>query len=131
MQCITGRMSLGEILVQKNVFNQSPPYQRESAVWSEEKQQLFLDSLLNLFDVPKLYLHDLRNKPGKFDYAIIDGKQRLSTIWRFFDGDLALSTDFKILNVPKGVTERELPRPKMSFADLKPKWQEIVKSRSL
>lgn len=131
MQCVTERMSLGEILVQKNVFNQSPPYQRESAVWSEEKQQLFIDSLLNKFDVPKIYLHDLRSKAGKYDYAIIDGKQRLGTVWRFFDGELVLSADFKIFNRPKGTTEKELPRAKMGFVDLKPKWQEIVKSRSL
>ena len=38
-------------------FDLEPLYQRQSEVWGEEKRQLFIDSLLNGFDVPKLYFH--------------------------------------------------------------------------
>ena len=55
--------------------------ERESGVWSTEKKQLFLDSLFNGFDIPKIYLHDLRGNDPRYDFAVIDGKQRLHAIW--------------------------------------------------
>ncbi len=71
-------MTIGKFLVEKNVIDESPDYQRESGVWSTEKKQLFLDSLFNEFDVPKFYFHDLTGGKGRYDYAIIDGKKRLT-----------------------------------------------------
>ena len=75
-----------------------PPYQRISGIWTHEKRQLLLDSLLNGFDVPKLYFHEFMPAKQKgsrrYKYAIIDGKQRLRTIWDFIDGKIALAEDF-------------------------------------
>ena len=76
-----------------------PEYQRLSEIWTMDKRQLLIDTILNDFDVPKLYLHKFRKpltKSGRtFDYAIIDGKQRLDTIWSFIDGKIALANDFE------------------------------------
>ena len=78
-----------------------PEYQRISGIWTHEKRQLLIDSLVNGFDVPKLYFHEFvppKTKGGRtFRYAIIDGKQRLQTIWEFIDGSLTLAEDFKYL----------------------------------
>lgn len=78
-----------------------PPYQRISGIWTHEKRQLLIDSLVNGFDVPKLYFHEFvppkRKGAKKYRYAIIDGKQRLQTIWDFIDGNLVLAEDFKYL----------------------------------
>jgi len=78
-----------------------PEYQRISGIWTREKRQLLIDSLVNGFDVPKLYFHEFvphKQKGGKkYRYAIVDGKQRLQTIWDFIDGDLPLAEDFKYL----------------------------------
>lgn len=76
-----------------------PQYQRLSDVWTLEKRQLLIDTLLNGFDVPKIYLHKFE-KPLKegtktYDFAIIDGKQRLETLWGFLEGKVALADDFK------------------------------------
>jgi hypothetical protein len=76
-----------------------PEYQRQGDIWTVEKRQLFIDTILNEFDVPKLYLHRF-NKAKKIkgamrEYAIIDGKQRLEAIWNFIDGKIALSDDFE------------------------------------
>lgn len=76
-------------------INMSPPYQRQSDVWQTAKQQLFIDSLLNGFDIPKLYFHESHEKG--YRYAVVDGKQRLNTIWRFIDDELSLSDDFELL----------------------------------
>jgi hypothetical protein len=76
-------------------------YQRISGIWTREKRQLLIDSLLNGFDVPKLYFHEfvppktIRGK--KYRYAIVDGKQRLQTIWDFIDGKISLPDDFEYL----------------------------------
>ncbi len=76
-------------------FELHPSYQRQSDVWGEEKRQLFIDSLINGYDVPKLYFHRLTGKgkhaPG---FAIVDGKQRLEAIRLFLDSKVPLSPDF-------------------------------------
>jgi hypothetical protein len=76
-----------------------PDYQRMSDIWTLDKRQLLIDTILNEFDIPKLYLHKFSaplKKGGKtYDYAIIDGKQRLETMWSFIDGGLALPKDFE------------------------------------
>src|SRR5277367_1002854 len=76
-----------------------PLYQRLSDIWTVDKRQLLIDTILNDFDIPKLYLHKF-NRPlqkgsRSYDYSIIDGKQRLETMWSFIDGKIALAEDFK------------------------------------
>ena len=76
-------------------FELEPSYQRQSEVWGEEKQQLFIDSLLNGFDVPKLYFHQLKQLPAPAPlFAIVDGKQRLEAIRQFVSDGFALSEEF-------------------------------------
>jgi hypothetical protein len=79
-----------------------PDYQRQSDIWTLDKRQLLLDTVLNGFDVPKIYLQKFQEpkKSGSqiVDYAIIDGKQRLESLWSFLDGSIALSDDFKYFN---------------------------------
>ncbi|TLX22209.1 DUF262 domain-containing protein [Thermomonas fusca] len=70
-----------------------PAYQREGEIWSLFKKQLLIDSLLNGFDIPKIYFHDT-GPAGSKRYAVIDGKQRLQAIWGFLDDDFPLSDDF-------------------------------------
>lgn len=76
-------------------FELQPSYQRQSDVWGEEKRQLFIDSLINGYDVPKLYFHRLLPKQAPAPtFAIVDGKQRLEAIRAFFRNEFALSQDF-------------------------------------
>ena len=79
-----------------------PDYQRPGGVWSLENKQLFIDSLLNRYDIPKLYFHDLRDRESGngYRYAIIDGRQRLEAIWGFFDGKFALADEFSYFDDP-------------------------------
>jgi hypothetical protein len=77
-----------------------PPYQRQGEIWSLEKRQLLIDSLINRYDIPKLYFHKLEReqaKKTKKDYAVIDGRQRLEAIFGFIDGEFPLSKDFEFL----------------------------------
>lgn len=71
----------------KDKINLSPPYQRQGDLWDKEKKELFLDSIFNRYDVPKIYFHVLEKPYKKYQYSVIDGRQRLETIWKFIDDD--------------------------------------------
>ena len=81
-----------------------PPYQRMGGVWTPEKKQLLIDSIINDYDIPKIYFHgfdrEQRSETG-FSFAVIDGRQRLETIWEFIDGDFTLSNDFEYQRYPE------------------------------
>jgi hypothetical protein len=65
-----------------------PPFQREEEIWSPKKKQLFIDTIVKGWPIPKIYLHNTPD--GK--YEIVDGQQRISTILLF------LNNKFKIKN---------------------------------
>lgn len=65
----------------KNAIDATPDYQRPPA-WNLKQKQLLIDSVLRGFDVPKMYWHRLA-KGENFKFAVIDGQQRLRTIWEF------------------------------------------------
>jgi hypothetical protein len=129
MRCVPARdFSVGKSALWRGAIYDDPPYQRESTVWPVAKQQRFIDSLLNGFDVPKIYLHDLRGQHPTRVYAVIDGKQRLNTIWRFLDDALALADDFRIEpanmpDIPAGIAP---PPAGARFSDLAPAWQKAL-----
>jgi hypothetical protein len=85
-----------------------PSYQRDSDIWPASKKKLLIDSILNKFDLPKFYFHDLMfgfipNKAvekTKKRYAIVDGKQRLQALFSFIDGEFPLSEDFELQRKP-------------------------------
>ena len=84
----------------RNQINLDPPYQRLS-IWDQQKQQCFIDSVINGFDVPKLYFHELSpatDQTNKYKYAVIDGKQRLVALWEFMSNRLPLPEDFKFFD---------------------------------
>lgn len=76
----------------------SPEYQRNGSVWTLEKKKLLIDSILNDYDIPKIYFHKFtreeKKKNGK-QYSIIDGRQRLETIWSFMENSFPLAEDFE------------------------------------
>jgi len=78
----------------------SPPYQRRGRLWSQSDKAYLIDSIINGFDVPKLYLADFQmgESPlnrSRLPYAIVDGKQRLEAIFDFFENKLVLNDDFR------------------------------------
>ena len=104
----------------------NPQYQRNGDIWSLEKRQLLIDSIINEYDIPKIYFHKLskleKEKTGKY-YSIIDGRQRLESIWKFIDGEFSLAEDFEYLKDFKvkagGLTYSDLakkyPKLKIKF----------------
>ncbi len=77
----------------RDKIDTNPDYQRP-AVWTKAQKQLLIDSILRDFDVPKIYLHEKEN--GTYD--VIDGQQRIRTIWSFYDDEFALAKDADPVN---------------------------------
>jgi hypothetical protein len=100
----------------------NPYYQREGDIWNIDKRQLLIDTIINGFDVPKIYLHKISqdNANSDHDFAVIDGKQRLSTMWDFIRGGFALASDFEY------VRDESLKLGGMTYADLSGEHPEIV-----
>ncbi|MEX2171503.1 MAG: DUF262 domain-containing protein [Pirellulales bacterium] len=106
-------------------IDMEPPYQRRGRLWSDSDKAYLIDSILNGFDVPKVYLADftwadstLNEK--KLPYAIIDGKQRFESIFDFFDGKITLNNDFVYREDPS------LDLQGLSYQDLRQNYAEIA-----
>lgn len=110
----------------KDEIQMDPHYQRMGGVWTLEKKQLLIDSIINDYDLPKLYFHefsrDQQTSTG-FDYSVIDGRQRLQAIWDFVDCQFPLSRDFEYQKDPSmilsGLTyddiAKEFPKIRVAF----------------
>ena len=57
-------------------FIEFPEYQREPTVWSLEKKQRLIDSILRGIDIASIYLF----KKEENSYDCIDGRQRINAI---------------------------------------------------
>jgi uncharacterized protein with ParB-like and HNH nuclease domain len=71
-------------------INEQPEYQR-GEVWKDNKKSLLIDSILRGIDIPKIFLHKL--KDNHFDYAVSDGQQRITAILKFKADELKLRKD--------------------------------------
>lgn len=69
-----------------------PPYQRRS-VWSPRDRRFFLDTIFRGYPSPSIFLHKVLES-GKTLYYVVDGKQRLETIFRFINSKIAIDKDF-------------------------------------
>ena len=103
-------------------INLEAEYQR-GKVWSKAQQALLIDSILRGFDIPKIFLRKLPDgSPYLFD--VIDGKQRLTAIWRFVNDEFPLISKckpFPKLGDLGGKRWSELPpeaRDRLQFANM-------------
>ena len=64
----------------KDKIDTYPDYQRP-AVWSTAQKQQLMDTIIQGYDVPKLYLRQPNIKVEA--YEVVDGQQRLGAIFDF------------------------------------------------
>ena len=67
-----------------------PEWQR-AEVWADDRKQLLIDTILRGWKIPKFYFAKVSEAPEEFE--VVDGQQRLMTIFEFFDGLLTLSPE--------------------------------------
>lgn len=70
-----------------------PPYQRKS-VWTLKDRMFLLDTIFNGYPIPSIFLNKVTSKDGNTIYHVIDGKQRLETIFMFTRGEIKIARDF-------------------------------------
>ena len=92
--------SIKWIYEQREFINFSPAYQRRGSLWKKPQQQLLIDSILNGLDIPKFYFQFMPPvvENISYNYAIIDGKQRIESILGFIDDKFPLSDEFAFLD---------------------------------
>jgi Protein of unknown function DUF262 len=88
-----------------------PEYQREKSLWPVEKKSMLIDSILKEIDIPKLYFNRLKDN----DIEVVDGQQRLWSIWEFLDGEFQYRVDGQ----------------KRYFSELTPTQQEAIRDYNL
>jgi hypothetical protein len=82
-------------LIDQNKINFEPSYQR-GYVWKKTQKELLIDSLFLGYDLPKIYFHEHRE--GNKIYDVVDGQQRLRTIYDFLMNRLKLPADSDPIN---------------------------------
>lgn len=97
-----------QALINEGSIDLNPPYQRGrpahspssylpytypsniEVVWPEHKQIKLLDSLWRNYYVPPVVFAVYRDDEGEEVRSCVDGKQRLTSIQKFFDGQVSL-----------------------------------------
>ena len=85
---------------ERDQLDLEPPYQRRS-VWSPRDKKFFVDTILNNYPAPPVFLHKTMNDEGRATYHVVDGKQRLQTIIEFTEGGVRIPDDFADHNLQK------------------------------
>ncbi|KAH9830711.1 uncharacterized protein C8Q71DRAFT_883466 [Rhodofomes roseus] len=74
-------------LVHEGVIDLCPAYQRD-IVWTEPKQMKLLDSIYRNYYVPPIVFDVYKDDDGETAMRCVDGKQRLTSIQKFLDGQV-------------------------------------------
>jgi hypothetical protein len=85
----------------KDTLNFSLPIQRKSGVWSNQSASLLIHSIVmnNIYPIPAIYCLKELNGNGKYVYSILDGKQRLTEIFRY------INNEYPLVDVPKAIVD--------------------------
>lgn len=69
-------------LYNRKLLDLDPPYQRRS-VWNQSYRDYYIDTILLGYPSPALFLFERISPEGQATYFVVDGKQRLSTLFSF------------------------------------------------
>ena len=71
----------------------NPEFQRRS-IWPEPAKSYFIDTLLEGLPIPNIYMRSVTNPTEMRTYReVVDGQQRLRTIWDFIENRVRLGSN--------------------------------------
>ncbi|WP_373529508.1 DUF262 domain-containing protein [Nostoc sp.] len=73
-------------LYNRKLLELDPPYQRRS-VWNQDYKDFFVDTVLNGYPAPAIFIYQEITPEGVSKVSIVDGKQRLSTLFEFANNE--------------------------------------------
>ncbi|MFI5892976.1 DUF262 domain-containing protein [Actinoplanes sp. NPDC051513] len=76
-------------LHRRELLDLEPPYQRRS-VWNQAYKDYFIDTVLLNYPAPAVFIFEEITDEGVGNYAVVDGKQRLQTVFEFIDGEFPI-----------------------------------------
>lgn len=85
-------------LYTRHLLDLEPPYQRRS-VWNQEYKDFFIDTVLNEYPAPAIFLYQEITPEGVSKYGVVDGKQRLSTLFSFAEKKFPVSETATITRI--------------------------------
>lgn len=68
----------------------SPPFQR-NPVWTDKQKSFLIDSVLNGYPIPEIYIQEKISPDGRTKYVIVDGQQRIRSVLGFIAGEFEIS----------------------------------------
>lgn len=100
--------------------------QRGSGQWigrgHEMKRSLLVNSLLNSYPIPPLYFQKTTTSTGEIIFSVLDGKQRLTTLFDFIDGRYPLHAE----TPPAKIDDETYDLADKYFSDLDIECQEEI-----
>jgi hypothetical protein len=69
-----------------------PPFQR-NPVWTHPQKSYLIDSILNGFPIPEIYMQQYVDESGNEKHIIIDGQQRVRSCLEFVEGNFEIKAD--------------------------------------
>jgi 5-methylcytosine-specific restriction endonuclease McrA len=84
LDCSYGTRKIHEIvsLFEEGRLNLKPGFQRQS-VWTESDRRKLIQSIVQRYPIPSIFLYERQDSRGRIVYDVIDGKQRLESILMF------------------------------------------------
>jgi hypothetical protein len=79
----------------RSLLDLDPPYQRRS-VWNQAFKDLFIDTILLEYPAPAIFLFEEISPEGIARYHVVDGKQRLITIFSFLSNEFPVPENAEI-----------------------------------
>lgn len=120
-------------LLKAQMLKANPEYQR-GVVWSESQKKKLVDSVMRGYPLPLIYLHHIKTSiegMQREDLEIIDGQQRLQSLYEFAEGAFKLFDpvkEDKKAKFPAFIKKQDCPWAGKDFdslsSDMKKKFSE-------
>ncbi len=92
-------------------------YQRGSGIWPTGASSYFIDTILEKFPFPKIYMYEFLDKSTRgMRKELVDGQQRIGAIRRFRNNEFALSGDTRFAGDKFETLDDELQDEFLSYA---------------
>jgi hypothetical protein len=89
-----------------------PPYQRKP-VWTQDQKAYLIDTILEGYVIPEVYIHRETTSEGKTIFNVVDGQQRIRSILEFLNDEFPVSevysvdyADFNFTDLPQEVKQK-------------------------
>ena len=109
-------MEISQMIERKDLLV-NRDYQRGSSIWPPGPSSYFIDTILEKFPFPKIYMYEYLDKSQRgVRKEIVDGQQRIGTILRFVNNEFAVAGDSKFAGKRFGDLDDETQENFLSYA---------------